>query len=489
MTRVEVDGIVYLPTLGTRRASVGIGITTRNRPEIAAETLRRIVALTPGARIVLVDDASTTAYPDDVFDEVEVFRFEQNVGIARAKNKCLELLQDCEHIFLFDDDAYPLVEDWYWPYIDSPEPHLMRIFLDLATANKLNDIKVIYSDNSHIAYTGPRGMMLYVERRVLDMVGGMDVAFGAWGYEHGDWSNRIHNAGLTTWRFADVVGSEKLVYSLDEYEKADRTVDRYKRRDLVAQNLPLYHRQWNSSDYREFRKTRRVVLTCLFTENPDPQRAIKMMPDIGLLKTLLDSMLEEEVVIFTDQIQEMELPASKPDWRIIQEVPGVTNPYLQRWISYWRYLRENPDIEEVWCVDGTDVQLLRSPWALERDRLYIGTEATTVDSGWLAKNSSTEMERFVGENGRKQLLNAGLVGGKRAVVMEFLHDLIHDYQNNLIEVFHKKAQDVVRGVNDMGLLNMVARSERWEHRLVHGPQINTVFKANATNGWSLWRHK
>lgn len=73
------------------------------------------------------------------------YRFEENVGIARHKNKCLELLADagCEHLFLFDDDAYPLVEDWWRPYVDSPEPHLMRIFLDLAGPRKMRDITAV----------------------------------------------------------------------------------------------------------------------------------------------------------------------------------------------------------------------------------------------------------------------------------------------------------------------------------------------------------
>jgi hypothetical protein len=85
------------------RPAIGVGITTRNRNDVLATTRQRIEAHTLGAHIVVVVDAS--AKPVDGAN----YRFDENVGIARAKNKCLELLDaaGCKHLFLFDDDTYP----------------------------------------------------------------------------------------------------------------------------------------------------------------------------------------------------------------------------------------------------------------------------------------------------------------------------------------------------------------------------------------------
>jgi hypothetical protein len=55
-------------------------------------------------------------------------------------------------------------------------------------------------------------------------VGGFDPVYGRGMYEHSDLALRIHNAGLTTWAYADVVGSEKLIHSLDEHEAVERSV-------------------------------------------------------------------------------------------------------------------------------------------------------------------------------------------------------------------------------------------------------------------------
>ncbi|KFC88020.1 Uncharacterised protein [Hafnia alvei] len=73
-----------------------------------------------------------------------------------------------------------------------------------------------YRDNKNVTYTCQRGVMLYYHRSAIEKVGGFDTVYGRGMYEHPDLALRIHNAGLTTWAFADVVGSEKLIYSLDE---------------------------------------------------------------------------------------------------------------------------------------------------------------------------------------------------------------------------------------------------------------------------------
>src|SRR5690606_11244947 len=100
VTDVVIDGVRYVPESGGPPSRIGIGITTRNRPEALKTTLENVRKhFPPGARLVVVDDASEKPVPE------ADFRFPRNVGIARAKNKCLKMLQDCEHLFLLDDDV------------------------------------------------------------------------------------------------------------------------------------------------------------------------------------------------------------------------------------------------------------------------------------------------------------------------------------------------------------------------------------------------
>jgi GT2 family glycosyltransferase len=211
---------------------IGVGITTRNRNDQAKLTKGIIERLTPSAKVVVVDDASTI--PVEWAD----FRFDINAGIARAKNKCLELLDDCQHIFLFDDDTYPDKEDWWRPYVESREPHALYGWWH-----------VIYEDEHIIAYNHPNGCMVYVERRVLDIVGGLDVNFGLFGHEHVSWSDRIHNAGLTTARYQNVQGGR--VYSMDEHEAVESTIPEHLRKNY---NWALAERSRYSNHYVPYRE-------------------------------------------------------------------------------------------------------------------------------------------------------------------------------------------------------------------------------------------
>lgn len=159
-------------TVGTHY-SIGIGITTRNRREVFNTTLAKIIEFLPqGARIVVVDDASTERIDLSHLDvPVRQCRFNENVGIARAKNRCLEMLQDCEHIFLFDDDTYPLKAGWEQGYMQSGMNHLMYIFETFANGQQCGDIRKIYENNSIAAYSHVRGCMLYYRKICLQKLG------------------------------------------------------------------------------------------------------------------------------------------------------------------------------------------------------------------------------------------------------------------------------------------------------------------------------
>ncbi|MDD7813677.1 hypothetical protein PP713_13995 [Mycobacterium sp. CSUR Q5927] len=174
---------------------IGIGITTHNRRDIFDYCFTRWQQYLPaGAVLVIVDDASSTPCPD------ATYRFDVNVGAPRAKNKCLELLMSagCEHLFLADDDIHPTADDWWLPYINSPEPHL---YWARPRRRKLASTRTI---NGHIVTDWPSGAVLYMQRHVVETVGGYDAdTFGAVGYDHANYSDRIHAYGLTTWRFAD----------------------------------------------------------------------------------------------------------------------------------------------------------------------------------------------------------------------------------------------------------------------------------------------
>jgi hypothetical protein len=464
--------------------AVGIGITTHNRGGVFRTALEAIRKYAPsGAAIVVVDDASTEPVED------ATFRFDTNAGIARAKNKCLELLVDqgCTHLFLFDDDCWPVADGWEQPYVDSPEPHLMYIFTD-TPQGRLTDATEIYRDSHLKAYTHPRGCMLYFERRVLDRVGGYDTRYGRWGYEHVDLSNRIYNAGLTSFRFADVVGSEHLIFSCDERTVVGSSVPAIERYHLVRDLKTRSQASYKSSEYREFRPrpvgaaaADNVVLTTYLTAQPDPQRGTTWTPNYSDLDQLRESVQSHgrRLVILHDCFD-------VPDSDLVTHVRVPAggrggSPYYQRWLWYWRYLREHPEVDQVWCVDGTDVEMLRDPFPDMDDRLYLGDEPLPLGIPWMIyqHGGSAKLLEFLAANRGSQLLNAGITGGRRETVLDFCRDVFEFCVDNAREA----------GPADMGPFNFVARTW-YAGMIVHGRQVNTVFRkydSSSTESW--WRHK
>lgn len=501
---VRLESKVPLP-------KIGIGITTHNRPEAFKKTLLHISDLLPeNAVISIVDDASNSEYAYDICVDINVkipspliHRFENNVGIACAKNKALELLYnaDCEHFFLFDDDTYPLVDDWWKPYVESREPHLMYIFEHFANAKGPNDMIKVYQDEEIAAYSHVRGCMLYYKRIVLDTVGGMDVAFGKWGHEHGDLSNRIYSAGLTRFRYMDVASSKGLFYAADEQEhgKFKSTVPGAQRIDLLNKSKAIYEAQYNKPFYREFRDAadanvgykNPLFLTAYFTTLEDTQRpGQKREFDINDTSDYRNSLyfkrdrpIDASNVILTDwHSHEVDTFC-----RFVN-VPVYGNPYFQRWMSYYDYLIRHKDIISwVFMTDCTDVELLKMPEP-ERGKIYVGDEPDLIGkSTWLQyHHKHPQLQLFYKKFAGHQLVNAGILGGYMEDVLPFIRSIIDTY----IQMLHESTTNKVfgPGITDMGIFNYVAYTQ-FADKISHGQHVNTRFKANERNDISWFKHK
>jgi len=463
---------------------IGIGVTVHNRNDMASDTIKRIRELIPlGAKVVIVDDASKVPF------EGATFRFGTNVGIATAKNKCLELLDDCDHIFLFDDDCYPMVKNWWKPYIDSAEPHLCYIFKDFVS-QALGDCTEIYRDDEIIAYSHVRGCMIYIDHSVLDKVGGLDNAYRRWGYEHVDWSNRIFNAGITRFRYMDVLGSEKIFYSHDEQQTAKTSVPITERVHYLSEMRDHFDNSFTSKKRCEYQNPEikpdvyikdmdKVILTAYITGIRDTQRNKAWEANEKDVLELVSSVekAKQRLVV----INNCGWNGIKSQYLSYENKPASVNPYFQRWIWYYQWLREHEEVGYIWLVDATDVELLRDPFEdMSVLKLYVGYEPRFVASDWMiSKYQHRLFHDLFTKYGNKTLANAGIVGGFRLTVLEFLQDMIAFYTDN-----YKKF-----GKEDMGMFNYVAYMN-FNDRLIMGDKINTEFKAfDKNNKQAIWRHK
>lgn len=214
-----------------------------------------------------------------------------------------------------------------------------------------------------------------------------------------------------------------------------------------------------------------VVITTLFSAVADPQRPGTQFPaDSTLLDTLAASLTGHHLVVLHDQLDDVGRPGVT-----FAQVPTGANPYFQRWESIHQWLTDHPEVGRVWCVDGTDVEMLHDPFPeMIPGVLYVGSEPEIVGLPWLANNHPS-VQPFIDSHAELCLLNAGLCGGDRATVMAFIDDL--------------RRMDPGDDMTDMGAFNETAWT-RHGARLITGGKVHTRFRAeDRTNPFAWWRHK
>lgn len=456
---------------------IGIAYTTHNRREILEDSLKNLYKFLPNnAEVIVVDDASDVPYNN------ATFRFEENVGIARAKNKCIEILYDkgCTEFFLFDDDCFPISDDWWKPYVESDEPHLMYIFEEFSNGrHQLNDTMVVHRGSKEIAYSHARGCMLYFKRICFDVVGGMNTLYGRWGYEHPEFSCRIYNAGLTTFKYQDVVGADKLIKSLDEHIEVTSTTIGFDRIMALKRNIPIFNHYKETALFMPFRETNNVFITSYTTGTKDPQRNSYFESSKCVLYPLSKS-IDTNLIVLNDCFGE----EHKEENIIYTPYKCTTNPYIQRWINIYNFLK-GKKYDKVFIVDGTDVKMLNSPWVkMSAGMLYVGDEKEKLSNKWLRSNHrSPIMNEFFDCIGDLPLLNAGIVGGNIEIVLEFLRKFLANMQEIESQAYFKKTEGI--GSTDMALFNYTIYKD-FKGRFSHGEQVNTPFKSYATESDLSW---
>jgi hypothetical protein len=172
-------------------------------------------------------------------------------GVAVNKNTGLELLMDntgVEHLFLADDDMWPLYPQSIHKHTDLPLAHSMVCW---------GASRLIKKDGPYATWKWPRGVMLYATRAVVETVGGMDERFGPGGHEHVEWSNRIHNAHLTPHPFMTpasyaergLAGSAMRAGALwhcEDMRRPGEDVGRMQRRKASLTSINRSERDWDA---------------------------------------------------------------------------------------------------------------------------------------------------------------------------------------------------------------------------------------------------
>jgi GT2 family glycosyltransferase len=178
---------------------IGVGVTTYNRPELLKNFIAYYEKYKPDNCVLNIQD--------DTYDRR---------GVAFRKNENLRALQDCDYIFLFDDDCYPIKKDWHKYFI---KHHL-----------KSGEHHFLYNDPSRHGFTtnfktdimvtpNTGGVFMFLTKEVIEKVGAFNEQYGVYGFEHAEYSQRVCKAGLTSFPFQTLYMTSEFIYSKDYSEE------------------------------------------------------------------------------------------------------------------------------------------------------------------------------------------------------------------------------------------------------------------------------
>lgn len=211
---------------------IGIGCTTYLRPDCKAKWAKQISKHT-GVNIDEFTQASTTDYNGGTLKIYISDDSKERKGVAFRKNECLRALKDCDYVFLFDDDCYPIKDVWIEFFTRAGENHLL--FLN----DKLHNPEEIQADGIRF-YRDCGGVFMYMTKAMIERVGAFDEKYDTFGFEHADWSIRCNEAKI----FMHLVGTEDYLYS-EDYSNVNHksSISKEDREFYVKKNWNIFFNQ------------------------------------------------------------------------------------------------------------------------------------------------------------------------------------------------------------------------------------------------------
>ena len=220
---------------------IGIGCTTYKRPKTLELWMEQVRKYTPQLSDEYHVDVHIANDGIVSFDKAQTLT---RKGIAYRKNECLRALKDCDYIFLFDDDCFPIKEGWAEFFINAHEKTGQNHFIYLKENGNLRNItKSDTYDGLAIEYTNCAGCMMFLTKEVIEKVGAYNPKYGFYGFEHAGYSKRINKAGLTPLgAYTCPEGAGDYIYSmdLDNHLPFNREVNHAPSMSNEIKNIPTY---------------------------------------------------------------------------------------------------------------------------------------------------------------------------------------------------------------------------------------------------------
>ncbi len=236
---------------------IGVGIVTCNRPSFFLKSFKSIPK---EHNIVIVNDGAQFEDWEKLVtsSNIKYIHNEQNLGVGKSKNVLFKelLSQDCDHIFLIEDDIIVKDPKVFQKYIEARNvtgiQHFNFGYHGPANRGMMSrgapsprfvvdygKVKIAINANSV-------GAFCYYTREVLLKVGLLDEQFLN-AFEHVDHDYRMFQAGFFTpyWNFADIADSCNYLDEIECSENSSSIRPRGDWKDNIIKGAQIFKTKHN----------------------------------------------------------------------------------------------------------------------------------------------------------------------------------------------------------------------------------------------------
>lgn len=206
---------------------IGIGITTFWRSDVFAECLANVRRFTTSNyNLHIAHDSIRT-----------------RKGVAKRKNECLYNLRDCDYIFLFDDDCFPIKKGWEQFVINAHKKSGEHHFNFLVNEKHTIDKHYFHNDVTIQSYKDCGGVFMSLTKDVISQVGGFCTDYGLYGLEHVGYSCRVHKSKLISEPFLSIQGLSEYLFAHDySTQNFQSSIDESKKLELLEHTKKVFEK-------------------------------------------------------------------------------------------------------------------------------------------------------------------------------------------------------------------------------------------------------
>jgi len=238
-----------------------------------------------------------------------------------------------------------------------------------------------------------------------------------------------------------------------------------------------------------------MLLTTFFTKKVDWQRGSFAEVSFRKIKLLYQSSLQLglNVTVVYDQLPKEFISVYECDQFRFQRVNMAdVDPHLGvndvRYLFFEQLVHEHTEWKSVFMLDAFDSRIIQNPCGmLQEDMLYVGREETSLaTSSWMRERYADMGDKydawFRSIPRDRHVLNCGILGGRRPIVLRFLTRMVQALQDPSLAIRKVAGKEINV---DMAAMNYVVYNH-FGGKFTGGRPVHSTYKAFERYPRDVW---